>query len=1791
MQRLISLLLCLSPLTAFATEASTVETSQAVTLIPSDPSRVALSFNYSALTCEEVTENSQNLEQMVIEGEGFFFREGQPILPAVSRLVVIPPDKSVELVVREGEVRRVRANLPLVRCNEDSLTEQDQPPDNSTELIPPFTAEMSDPIVIRGVRLVQVTTYPVQFDPQTQTYIIRDNLEAELCFGDAEPLNPAFYPERRNRSKTFLKFIRGLAINGDIVGRDDPDYDVDPPYIGHYLVVVHASVLQWAVPFIEWRRKAGYKVDILSVPANQASNDNWIKTQIQDIYNGYLADGIDPFDLLMLIGDHSGYGGNAPRPTNVISTPYYGWNYACLEGGNNDLHADVGLSQWIAGDESQMTLNSGRTLGYEMTPFFGNVNWLKRGALFSQRWGGNWHVSLHTNVRWGREVLKRHNFDDVRFYESFNGDGGGAVSGFIVDQFNAGVNMLMGRAQANGLSGQFANVRGTGIYPIFINYAGHQENMTWSVMRIWDGQTLKGPVAATNIYGAPQTFSNSLLWLESVNALIQQDLPFGWARVNAIMAPELYIPNFPQNAFNRQNVSFYGDPGLQPWLGVPKVVQVEFPRDITSTTRRVDVRVIDDEDDSVFKGAQVTLYFPGQMPAANQAAYATYDQMFMQTRESDEDGLARFVFEDGTEFVNGTRMYVTVTGRKVKPVLGDRVIGVPASALELDGYELAELEGNGDEFPNPGELFSLRLRAMNTGNSNSLRDVTASVSTISPYLQVAGEQISFGDIAPGDESDGDHPLELMFSPDCPDGVSRPAMRPSVLIEFASGDRRWESAIKLLPHSPHFEISRIVGGAIIPDSSCHLEIEIKNVGSVPSNQVSARLVSLGTGVMVVGNPSTYGSLNPGQNGRLRGDPFTAIGNNIVAPGTITPMQMILTDDLGFTDTASFTLQVRTPRARAPQGPDAYGYICYDDTDSGWFSMPQYEWVEIDPRSQEAEFEGERLDFDGQSQLDIGEALVVELPFPIKFYGIDFDEITVATNGFIAVGNQEPITNFQNWPLDRGIGGGAGMIAPFWDNLNLGQNGGIYSFHDEESGRFIIEWSRLRHRANGNVDLIFEVSILNPEIWFSETGDPNILFQYKSISNGAGEGGAWVYDAPYASVGISSPFGNSGINYSFNNQYPVTSAPLENRRAILFSTSPLWRASYLYGRVTDAGTGQPVPQALIRTLHGYVTHADDEGNWNFSFAPSNIPFDITASKMGYNDSTYTGLEVANDDTLEINFDLLHPEFVLSNDAYSVEILTDNEIEERFTLSNIGNGSMVWTAEKRLIGDANAAPRELRRSYNVSQITGDERIEGVVFDNDYFYLSGANGDFENLIYIMDREGELQGSFPQVGSTRYGYKDMEWDGRLIWAVGQDSIYALNSNGEVEISWEDPLNPSQYIGYDQDHEILFLSGSTTNIARYDRQGNRLGEDIARLGLRIYGLTYWRDDPDGYGLYILNRPFGNATNLTKMNVDTGDSMFVLSFDQAPSSLGQMSAMITNLYDIYSWVFLSLQNIPIADGGDKLDIHQMEARKDWMDLDIYGGRMEAGEFQDLILTIDAVDLPETTFVGEMLFHHNSDSGVAHLGIELTVLGIPALPPFHLLSPANGDTVFDERGNRPEVRFVWEQSVNPSESDSAITYVQWFRMGPRSVHFTVTDTFNIVDLDTIGLPPPFDIPLTWWVAAVAGQDTNWCFGPFRLRVLPLSTDLDPVAPVEFGLNSIYPSPFNSITSVRFGIERPGRTMLSAYDVFGRQVAILYKSFAEAGQYQVSWDAGKLSTGVYILRLESGGRESVQKIALIR
>jgi hypothetical protein len=116
----------------------------------------------------------------------------------------------------------------------------------------------------------------------------------------------------------------------------------------------------------------------------------------------------------------------------------------------------------------------------------------------------------------------------------------------------------------------------------------------------------------------------------------------------------------------------------------------------------------------------------------------------------------------------------------------------------------------------------------------------------------------------------------------------------------------------------------------------------------------------------------------------------------------------------------------------------------------------------------------------------------------------------------------------------------------------------------------------------------------------------------------------------------------------------------------------------------------------------------------------------------------------------------------------------------------------------------------------------------------------------------------------------------------------------------------------------------------------------------------------------------------------------------------------------------------------------------------------------------------------------------------------------------------------------------------------------------------------------------------QNVSFTLSPTELT----SVNTGKTSPDQFRLAQNYPNPFNPTTVISYQIPASlnpsqGGTLLQVtlkiYDMLGREVATLVNKEQSAGNYQVQFDAGKLSTGMYMYVLKAGSFVQARKMML--
>jgi len=102
-----------------------------------------------------------------------------------------------------------------------------------------------------------------------------------------------------------------------------------------------------------------------------------------------------------------------------------------------------------------------------------------------------------------------------------------------------------------------------------------------------------------------------------------------------------------------------------------------------------------------------------------------------------------------------------------------------------------------------------------------------------------------------------------------------------------------------------------------------------------------------------------------------------------------------------------------------------------------------------------------------------------------------------------------------------------------------------------------------------------------------------------------------------------------------------------------------------------------------------------------------------------------------------------------------------------------------------------------------------------------------------------------------------------------------------------------------------------------------------------------------------------------------------------------------------------------------------------------------------------------------------------------------------------------------------------------------------------------------------------------------GPFEFNGPPPTAIEEDESPGANGPSKIgvYPNPFASNTSITFTLDHPSEIRIEVYNILGKRVRVLEQGFRAPGEHEVTFDAERLSAGIYFVKLTTGSHSQTQ------
>jgi len=952
------------------------------------------------------------------------------------------------------------------------------------------TVALGEPAMMHGLRVV-----PFTIDPRLDAATVATDISLAFEFTGAADL-PAFVPE------SFDRIFASVVLNWD-APRDG--IAVGP---GTYLVIMPPDPLISGAmqPLLAWRKRQGYNVVAVNTTQTGGTAAQ-IKAYLQNLYDTVQP----PLEYVCLVGDANGV---VHLQTWYESLSGYGGEgdhyYTTLAG--DDILADVHVGRLSVRSAAELSVVVAKIIGYEVSPpTTADPGWFTRGTLTGDP-GASGITTVYCQ-QWLRAQLERVGYTQLdtiyghpfasRMYSSCSaGVSVFAYRGYLgVSGFDTGyIDNLQ-----NGIELPFA------VIPTCASGSFSSDTHSYSeaFLRNPNGGAIGAIGTATT--GTHTRYNNcffSGVWEGVINS---GDRHLGAGHTRGKL--ELYS-NF--QAFEPAAVEIWsmwnnlmGDPATEMWQGLPRVLAVAYPTHLPLGAGAVPVTVT--HLGAPVVGARVALTKGTEVRCVGYTG---------------DDGRLTLSLPGG---LTAGALLVTVTGPDLLPHQGSLALGAVDAFASVSAFVIAD---DGDGQANPGEGVQLTLALTNLG-AQVAGAVTATVASEDAQVQVPATSANFGDLAGGATVWGG-PFTVAIDPAVPDGRLA-----QLRVTASSGDANWTSLVALPVVAARPVVAsavwRAVPGGVEPGADRILRVTLRNDGSRAASAATVVLTSRSRFLLPAGPTEVVvGALPIGgtryADFRLTLDPQSE--------GQLVAVALAVTTAEGSRHALDVALPIGTVTEDSPTGPDAHGYLCFDDQDPAP-EAPVYAWIELDPTYGGPGVSVGLGDF-GYEQDDTE---TLALPFPFRYCGQDFTSLAVCSNGWVALG-ATTLRPYHNLILPSANSPNA-MLAVFWDDLRqLGTNK-VYWHHDTAGGRFVVQWSRMQN-DNGGVQNC-EIILHDPAAHPTATGDGLIVMQYAAVDNND-------HDRAFATTGIQNLDGTDGLTYTYFNAYAPGARTLAPGRAIAFVPMP-------------------------------------------------------------------------------------------------------------------------------------------------------------------------------------------------------------------------------------------------------------------------------------------------------------------------------------------------------------------------------------------------------------------------------------------------------------------------------------------------------------------------------------------------------------------------------------------------------------------------------------------------------------
>ena len=775
---------------------------------------------------------------------------GSPSLPEFSSLFELETGMAPTVELLDSEYITLE-NLRLFPKLADVL-EGEEPVfviDRAAYAINNFTpvdlVASGEPGVLRDLSVSKLAFHPVQYNPVSSKARVYSRIRVLVT--EQPGSGPGAFPVRRPTSPDIINLYSALVCNYHRPDLSSESLDQDEI---KFLVITKPEYYDELAPLVEWRRRIGIPVEVVSVD-DIGQDPRLVKDYIADLY---FTDGLE---YVLLGGD-------------IDDIPAYYWEsggstldsdnwYACVDpGGDTDFLPELGLGRITFDTPEELTRQVNKILSYLTAPSTGS-GWPEANMLVAHQ--QNYPEKYTANCEEVR--LYDYAVQDPVFLTAYGGAGAGNDD--VISAVNNGLGILHYRGHGAGTCWGNWGVDGlftideidmfTNSDELFVGFGIACSNATLDYPGDCFSESFvkseAGAVAYLGSWNSSVTTSNDIFAKALFKAIYDAGVTtIGFAKVLGDIETD--------SARHSKQYLWLGDPAVDIWTLRPAPFDVGLPEIIAPVAQTISITV--ELNGSPAEGARICLAV------------------------EDEFSIYGFTGPEGTAafelpLTGPCTMRITITGHNGLPFEEFIDVEYPeAPWIFITDHALDDsLSGNGDGKAGYGEKITLNTELSNVGLDTAC-GITGYATCDDGQIGFSIPVDDYGDIAFRDTVRGATGYTFVVDVGCPD------LHWST-IDFLFSDGLgsvWERSLDIVLHAPVLEATGMIAdesdpghgdgdGIVESGETALLLIPMANSGSSDAAALTGTLSTSDTMVTILSGEADFGDI-PAYGAGENIDPF-------------------------------------------------------------------------------------------------------------------------------------------------------------------------------------------------------------------------------------------------------------------------------------------------------------------------------------------------------------------------------------------------------------------------------------------------------------------------------------------------------------------------------------------------------------------------------------------------------------------------------------------------------------------------------------------------------------------------------------------------------------------------------------------------------------------------------------------------------------------------------------------------------------------------------------------------------